>query len=117
VESAVRVARADRLRVTVRRGPYGCPVVEPVGEVDFSTRDQLAEQLSLALSVGKPLLFLDLRGLTFIDSAGVHVIRRTLIRMVQGRILAVRAPAHIQRIVEFLGLGDDLDFLDVLPGE
>lgn len=117
VESAVRVPNGSRLRVTVRRGPYGCPVVEPIGDVDFSSRQQLAEQLALADGIGTPLVFLDLRALSFIDSAGVHVVRRALERIGRGRLLAVRAPAHIQRIVAFLGLEDDLDFIDVLPGE
>lgn len=117
MESAVQLQGQQRLRVSVRRGPYGCPVVEPVGDVDFSNRDDLAEQLALADSVGRPLVFLDLRRLAFIDSAGVHVIRRALLQRGRGTTLGVRAPSHIQRIVAFLGLENDLDFLDVLPGE
>lgn len=117
MDSAVREVSTTRLRVRLRRGPYGCPVVEPAGDVDFSNRDQLAEQLALAGGAGKPIVFLDLRSLAFIDSAGVHVVKQAIGQMGRGRILGVRAPAHIQRIVGFLGLEDDLDFLDVLPGE
>lgn len=105
------------LDVRVTPGPYGCPVVIVDGEVDFSNRRRLADMIDIAHRVGEPLLFLDLRGLRFIDSAGLHVIVTAQRARRHGSLLIVRPPARVARTFEFAGLNDHLTFIECLPGE
>lgn len=105
------------LDVRVTPGPYGCPVVSVVGDVDFSNRRTLAGMIDIAHRVGEPLMFLDLRGLRFIDSAGLHVIVTAHRARRRGTMLIVRPAPPVARIFGFAGLADHLTFIECLPGE
>ena len=55
---------ADAERVTV----------VPVGEIDLASVDTLAAQLAAAIDDGAPRIEVDLSGVTFLDSVGIHAL-------------------------------------------
>src|SRR4051812_12449598 len=60
-------------RVVVRT-ERGIVRVCPFGEVDIDTVGQLREQLENATATGAKHVVLDLRGVTFLDSTGLHLV-------------------------------------------
>ena len=88
--------------------------VVPVGELDLATVDQVDSALKDAARKGTAELELDLRGVTFMDSSGLHLLIRwhesmkkstTAFRVIQGR-------PEIRRLFEVADLIDDLPFVD-----
>lgn len=59
----------------------------------------------------------DLRQLTFMDSAGVHAIIKAdaQARSNARRLVLVRGPAQIDRLLELVGLSDQLEIIDLKP--
>ncbi len=59
-------------------------------------------------------MILDLRGLTFIDVTGVHLIVEASLRaaLFGGRLIVVRGPAQVQRLLERPGMGDGVEMVD-----
>ena len=88
--------------------------VQPRGELDLSTIDTLRRTLDAAIAemeTGSSLV-LDLRGLSFMDSTGVHLLL-VLDRRAQrdGFQLTLLAPAPpIDRAIELCGLDQMLSF-------
>ena len=87
--------------------------VRPVGELDLGTVDQFRQALSEAERERTDLV-IDLRGLTFIDSSGLHELIQARQRgEEQGRALAlVRGSAPIQRILAVAKLHEFFDFVE-----
>jgi anti-anti-sigma factor len=90
-------------------------VVALHGELDIATAPLLREALD-AIEDGRPEeLTIDLRGLTFIDSAGLHLIATEHSRLARaGRTwLALRpGPGPVQRLFELTQLDEVLPFVD-----
>lgn len=57
-------------------------------------------------------LVLDLSGLTFMDSTGIRVILQAeqYARMHGAELIVVRPPDNVMRVLELIGLDDQLDF-------
>ena len=87
--------------------------VRPVGELDLGTVEQFRQALSEAESERTDLV-IDLRGLTFIDSTGLHeLIQARQRREQQGRRLAlVRGEAPVQRILTVAKLHQFFEFVE-----
>jgi anti-sigma B factor antagonist len=87
--------------------------VRPVGELDLGTVEQFRQALSEAESERTDLV-IDLRGLTFIDSSGLHELIQARQRCEQqGRRLAlVRGSAPVQRILTVAKLDEFFDFVE-----
>jgi len=64
-----------------------------------------------------PLLVLDLRELEFIDSMALRLIMRTQARAQQDgrRVVIVRGPAFLDRVLKLSGLDEHLELLDEPP--
>jgi anti-anti-sigma factor len=97
----------NRLDVAIER-PNGGPVViaELVGELDLATVADAGPQVLAA--AGDDSLVVDLTGLTFLDSAAVHLLFRLVRRFEErGRLLAfvVTAESAAGRVVEIIDLG------------
>lgn len=79
-------------------------VLEVSGELDLATVPQVRDAASAATLAGFKSLIVDLRGVDFMDSAGVHLLRdlRSLesdgvrCRMIEGRLA-------VQRVLELTG--------------
>ena len=84
--------------------------VAPAGELDLATGDALERELLLAERTDAPVIEVDLAGLTFIDSAGVHVLTRAADRA-GSRLRLLPGPPVVQRVFVLAGLDADLPFV------
>jgi anti-sigma B factor antagonist len=86
-------------------------IVEPRGELDIATVEMLGAALDDIKSAKR--LMLDLRGLSFIDSSGLHLLVALHQRAQRnGFQLALVAPAPpVDRAIQVCGLGDSLPFV------
>jgi anti-sigma B factor antagonist len=89
-------------------------VVRVLGELDFGVAPQVAAAVDELLDVGFTRIVIDLRDLSFLDSAGVHTLvsaRRSADR--RGSVLSVvRGPREVQRVFELTATGSLLAFED-----
>jgi anti-anti-sigma factor len=84
------------------------------GELDIATTPQLEWTLDASQA---RLVVLDLRKLAFIDSCGIHAIVRAGIRARQAgrRLVLVRVPANMDRLLTLTGSSDQVEIGDVDP--
>ena len=91
-------------------------IVQPRGELDIATVETLRAALDGIESPGR--LVLDLRGLSFIDSTGLHLLvalhQRAQRDGFQLTLLAPAAP--IDRAIELCGLDEVLPFVTAVDG-
>ena len=109
-------ARRSHLAVrTLRHGDT--QTVELIGELDIEGGPIARRALARALTANAQTIVLDLEGLTFMDSTGVHmIIDAHQQHGDQGReLVIVRAPAHARRLLELCGLTDVLHLSDRSP--
>ena len=99
---------------SVTRRPSGdAVVVAPVGEIDLATVDALAQALGAARTESEHVV-LDLREVTFIDSAGLRLVLES--SQAGGTFAVVRGPHEVQRVFELVGLDERrLAMLDQPP--
>ena len=85
----------------------------PVGEIDLATVDGLAQALDAAREEAGSVV-LDLREVSFMDSAGLRLVLEASRR---GRAFAVvRGPREVQRVFDLVGLDEGrLTMLDQPP--
>jgi anti-sigma B factor antagonist len=84
------------------------------GELDVvSAADAYKRMLGLPLRRGGRLV-LDLSELTFMDSTGVRMILQAdqYARRHGAALVVVRPPEHVMRVLELVGLDDQLDLVD-----
>lgn len=88
------------------------------GELDLTTSPQFRRRL-LEASRSVRLVVLDLRELSFIDSSGIHAILDTArdAREHEGRLLIVRGPAPVDRVLSLTGVGKQVLIFDLAPTE
>jgi anti-anti-sigma factor len=101
-----------------RNGGLDAAWVHVAGELDIATTPQL--QLALRESqLQARLVVLDLRGLAFMGSTGVHAIASASIRARQTarRLVVLRGPPNVDRVFRLSGNVDDLEIYDLDPGE
>jgi anti-anti-sigma factor len=70
------------------------------GELDVGTADSVHDELERVEATDAGSIVVDLSGLTFIDSAGVHLIVRADAhsRAHRNRLVLLRGPAAVQRV-------------------
>lgn len=97
-------------------GGAGAAWVKPVGEIDIHTAPRVDEALRAAQAAA-PRVVLDLRGVSFLDSAAFHVIVEADIRAreLAGRLVLVRAPVHVQRTLSLIGIPESVEMVDLDP--
>lgn len=88
-------------------------VIHANGELDFATRDELLEKLTAIEEHGTQGIILDLRELSFIDSAGLHVLIAAHKRALAGgwRFQIVCGPGPVWRAFALSGLTSELKFV------
>lgn len=89
-------------------------IVQPRGELDLATRDELYAALMGAFESGTKTIVLDLSQLEFMDSTGIKLVNLAVrIAAEQEReFLLVPGPRHIQRLFDVVGIADRLPFVD-----
>jgi anti-sigma B factor antagonist len=108
-----KIAPVDDFSVTRRRAGDAV-VVAPVGEIDLLTADELRAEVRAAAAESQQIV-LDLREVTFIDSAGLRLVLESS-REVTG-FAVVRGPSEVRRVFSLVGLEEHLTMLDRPPGE
>jgi anti-anti-sigma factor len=73
------------------------------GEIDLSNAEELVGAIQAAARDGQEVQ-LDLSGVTFIDSSGLHAIRRAASSANCGPVVLIDVPSRIVRIIEIVGL-------------
>ena len=89
----------------------------PVGEIDLATVDVLQAEIDAATDESKQLV-LDLRHISFMDSAGLRLVLTCSRALTQagGALAVVRGPHEVQRLFGLVGLDGRLTMLDQPPG-
>jgi anti-sigma B factor antagonist len=101
-----------------RPGGSGAAWVHLAGEMDLVNTPELSRALRDAQLYAQ-VVVLDLRELTFIESAGVHVILDVAanVRPGKGRLIVVRGPAQIDRALTLTGASSQVLIVDLDPSE
>ena len=88
------------------------------GELDLSTVGEAESRLEPELEPAPPLLILDLREVTFLDSSGLRLVLRLDRRQREGggRLVVVRGGRRVARVLELTGAEGELELVDD-PGE
>jgi anti-anti-sigma factor len=95
-------------------GGFAAAWVHVGGELDIATTPKLERALDASQA---RLVVLDLRELAFIDGCGVHAIIRAGIcaRRAGRRLVLVRVPANVNRMLALTGSSDQVEIGDVGP--
>jgi anti-sigma B factor antagonist len=109
IPGTVRPVLPEPFAVDVQRRD-DVAVVLPRGELDVATADTL--RAALERVDGAAHLVLDLRGLSFIDSTGLHMLAALHERAQREgfRLTLVAPPAPVDRAIRVSGLGEALPF-------
>jgi anti-sigma B factor antagonist len=88
-------------------------VLRATGEIDVSTVDVLRRELDAARA-GAPTTLLDLSGVTFIDSTGLHLLLDASHSSATSDwgFFVVRLSSAVQRLIEVSGTGDLIMIVD-----
>jgi anti-anti-sigma factor len=103
---------------TVTDDRSGRAWVHVVGELDVATAPQLERTLRRA-ERHAPLLVLDLRGLTFMDCSGVHLVVDAALRARHAarQLIVGRGPSAIECVLVLTGASDVVQTVDLDSGE
>ena len=99
-----------------RRRAGSAVVVVPSGEIDVATVDRLQAEIDAA-ATGSTQVVLDLRAVTFMDSAGLRLVVHSA-RALEGKggaLAIVRGPKEVQRVFDLVGLEGRMTMLDQPP--
>lgn len=101
------------LDIAVERGE-GTTTVTLSGELDISETSRIEQELLAVERGSPPVLQLDLRGLTFIDSSGLRLILEADVRARKDgrRLILVPGPDAVHRIFLIALLDKRLEFVD-----
>ncbi len=85
------------------------------GELDLSTVPKLEQELDQTAARRPPLIALDLRGLTFLDSTGLRLVVTADERAREDgrRLVIVRGPKTVSRVFSITRLDERLEIVDV----
>jgi anti-sigma B factor antagonist len=89
----------------------GLVIVSVEGEVDLSAAALFEESLAIAAATDAPAIVLDLDRVSFMDSAGVHVLLQfSLSDQNRDRLTLTRGSSQVQRLLEITGVRRYLSF-------
>ena len=105
-------------RCTLRNGGPDVAWVRVSGELDIATAPHLTQTLRRAEDSARRVV-LDLRELTFMDTAGVHaILDANVSAAVAGRrLVVVRGRSRVDRVLALTGAYDRLDIVHLEPAE
>lgn len=84
------------------------------GELDLVSSPRLEEALERVSSSGSELVMLDLRGLEFMDSTGLHLLVKAQQRAEEAgrRFALVKGGEQVQRLLDLTGVAELLTIVD-----
>ena len=85
----------------------------PRGEVDLATTDEIREKFDEMSALGFRRVILDLRGVTFVDSTGVHLALELCESSRSGawEFAILAGPPAVERVFELIGVRSQLPFV------
>lgn len=88
--------------------------ISPAGELDIATTFELQRELERVEATDAEAIVLDLSGLKFMDSTGVRLLitAHARSRADANRLVLLRGPAVVQRVLELSGVETLLPFAD-----
>jgi anti-anti-sigma factor len=103
---------------TLRDSGLDAAWIRAAGELDIATAPQLEQTLRQAEASARRVV-LDLREVTFMDSCGVHVIVDASIRAgaAGNRLVLVRGPSQVDRLLVLSKAADVLEIVDLHPAQ
>jgi anti-sigma B factor antagonist len=107
---------AAPLQVEAWPGPRGVRV-RPLGEIDLATVGGLRSKIDECVAAGWERVVLDLRGVTFMDCTGLHLVldADAAARAAGWELVVIEGPRAVQRVFELTGLRDSLPFVNGAP--
>jgi anti-sigma B factor antagonist len=92
----------------------GGAVVRLAGELDLSQADNFSEELSRAEASDPPVLVVDLRGVSFMDSTGLRLLLAALRRAEPAgrRLVIVRGQEQVRELFRVARLDDVFELVD-----
>lgn len=101
-----------------RSSRSGAAVVALAGECDLSVRDKLTGVLLTAVAESR-VVVVDLAGLTFLDSSGIHALVRAHQAALRegGNLYAVRAGGVVAELLDLTGVAELLRVPDGEVGD
>jgi anti-sigma B factor antagonist len=89
-------------------------VVAVTGELDLASSPELEQHLEQFYASDSELLVIDLRGLEFMDSTGLSVIVSAHQKLIDAgrRLIIVRGPQQVQRLLDLTGVAERLELVD-----
>ena len=100
---------ATALELSTRPGADGIPVVTVAGEIDMSNADRFRDALGLAAAAAADggSFVVDLTGVEYLDSAGVHALfeHAARIRLIAGPLL--EPVLTVSGLADITAVGDD----------
>jgi anti-anti-sigma factor len=101
-------ARPEPFSVEVRPDRRRALIV-PHGELDLDTVPAVAMQVDELIARGFDALVIDLRGTSFIDSSGVHLLFKCVQRT-DARFTVIDGPPAVSRVFDVAGVREVLPF-------
>jgi anti-anti-sigma factor len=91
--------------------------VQLAGELDMAGVDRFERALLGGETLDAGTLVLDLRELTFIDSSGLRalIMADQRVRADGGRLVVVRGPERVSRVLEMTGVARHIELVDEPP--
>jgi anti-anti-sigma factor len=107
------------LAVTAEALGLGAVLVRLEGELELGQALTFDEALRKLEERGSAAIVLDLRELSFIDSAGVSTLLAARRRAARSgrRIVIVQGPSAVRRLFAIAGLADAFEIVDDVPSE
>jgi anti-sigma B factor antagonist len=95
----------------------GTHVIALQGDLDLITTAEVDRELRRVERTSANGIFVDLRGLEFIDSTGVRLLLQAERRSASGsnRLVVVRGPEQVQRVFDICGVTRTMPFVDAMP--
>jgi len=84
------------------------------GDLDLSTAKRAEQAIEEAEQASPPMLVIDLRGLSFMDSTGLRVVVSADKRATKAnrRLVIIQGPAAVRRVFEIARLDERLEIVD-----
>jgi anti-anti-sigma factor len=116
--AAIRYAAPPPFICMWKEGGSDAAWVHVAGELDLESAQSLGQTLR-ETQLHARMVVLDLRELTWMDSSGVHVVLDAVddARRAGGRLILIRGPAHVDRVLTLTGARDQVEILDLDPTE
>ena len=116
--AADRCVASQPFECSWRPGGSDAAWVHVAGEMDLANTPELRRALRDAQLYAR-VVVLDLREVAFIESSGVHVILDAAANVEpgNGRLILVRGPAQVDRVLALTGVSSQVLIVDLNPSE